>query len=36
MRLNATELIATLIERIEQLTRENEKLKAEIAKLKGE
>lgn len=30
MKVNATELIANLIERIERLVRENEQLKAEL------
>lgn len=36
MKLNATELIASLIDRIESLIRENERLQAEIARLKNE
>ncbi len=32
MKVNATELIANLIERIEKLARENEQLKAELEK----
>lgn len=34
--LNNTDLIKLLIDRLEELIRENEKLKAEISKLKSE
>ncbi|WP_295126551.1 hypothetical protein [Ruminococcus sp.] len=36
MQVNATELIAQLIDEIKKLVRENEQLKAEIARLKNE
>ena len=35
MQVNATELIASLIEKLEKLVRENERLKLEIEQLKS-
>lgn len=35
-KLNSTDLIKILIDKLEQLIRENEQLKAQLAKFKGE